>query len=85
MGDGTGCDNMTCIIVRFNQEWLLDQKQNGSAADKTQTINSEKENKNDNDLNPSVETKPSVKRAERDENFADNGAIENNSKRIKLA
>ena len=22
MGDGTGCDNMTCIIIKFNQLWL---------------------------------------------------------------
>lgn len=22
MGDGTGCDNMTCVIVKFDQEWL---------------------------------------------------------------
>ena len=21
-GDGTGCDNMTCIIVQFKQDWL---------------------------------------------------------------
>ena len=21
-GDGTGCDNMTCVIVKFKQEWL---------------------------------------------------------------
>lgn len=21
-GDGTGCDNMTCIIIKFNDEWL---------------------------------------------------------------
>jgi len=22
MGDGTGCDNMTCLIVRFSARWL---------------------------------------------------------------
>ncbi|XP_076805049.1 protein phosphatase 1G-like [Clavelina lepadiformis] len=22
MGDGTGCDNMTCLIIKFNKDWL---------------------------------------------------------------
>lgn len=26
MGDGTGCDNMTCIIVQFNKDWLKQEE-----------------------------------------------------------
>ena len=26
-GDGTGCDNMTCIIVRFKPDWIAERHQ----------------------------------------------------------
>ena len=31
-GDGTGCDNMTCLIVQFEPDWLKSVDQSEAAA-----------------------------------------------------
>ncbi|XP_039270677.2 protein phosphatase 1G-like [Styela clava] len=36
-GDGTGCDNMTCIVVRFNTSWL--QKSNSASSGDAKDMN----------------------------------------------
>ena len=37
MGDGTGCDNMTCILIQFNKEWLQ-QSSNGTNNDNIKSM-----------------------------------------------
>ena len=32
-GDGTGCDNMTCIIVAFKPDWLKSMKRPSNCDD----------------------------------------------------
>ena len=53
-GDGTGCDNMTCIIVKFNQEWLS-RRHLARKEGEIQNVTDNKEKKDiDNTVNTDV-------------------------------
>lgn len=53
MGDGTGCDNMTCMIIRFEPSWL---KQFPKEETKTKTT-VENGNNNNNEVDSSISLK----------------------------
>lgn len=77
MGDGTGCDNMTCIIVGFNGTWL--EKYPAPATETlsdSMTSDKEGESKNCNHAAGDVDNSSDLKRDLSDEVERNNSSLD---------